>query len=121
VFKRRTGGYLAIKVLVGIEAGRRVTVAIAPSSRRRAGLIYDARSKRGGPLLHLKETERAVEFRPCRPDEPRFQGNGTGGPRTDFAGGFLITKPHCLRLQVSAGGRPARDHVLAYGVADGSC
>jgi hypothetical protein len=116
VFESRREGFAAFKVLAGIEAGHRVTVAIAPSSRGRAGLIYGARTKRTGPLLHLNETERAVEFRPCRSDEPRFDGKGTVGPRSDFSGGFLVTKPHCLRLRVSADGRPARGYVLAFGV-----
>jgi hypothetical protein len=96
-------------------------VAIAPSSRGRAGLVYGARSKRGGPLLRLNETEHAVEFRPCLRNEPRFDGDGTVGPKTDFSGGFLVTTPHRVRLEIAVGQRSARDHVLAYGVPDSSC
>jgi hypothetical protein len=120
-FMRRRDGYPAHKVLAGIRAGHRVVVAIAPASRRRAGLIYGARSKRSGPLLRLNETERVVEFRPCPGNEPRFVGTGTVGPRTDFSGGLLVTKAHCLRVQVSSGERAAREYVIAYGLPDGSC
>jgi hypothetical protein len=121
VFKRRKGGYGAMKMLVGVEAGRRVTVVIGPSSRGRAGLVYGKRSIRSGPLLHLRETERSVQLVPCERDHPRFDGRGKVGARTDFAGGFVAAEPQCLQLQVTSKGRPARAVVIPYGVPPGSC
>jgi hypothetical protein len=77
-----------------VDAGAVVTVVVAPADRTHLQLSWA-----GGSGW-------AVTFRPCPPGEKAFSYAGTVGPHTAFAGGFLVDRPGCGRLEVWVAGRP---------------
>ena len=81
------------KLAIMLEAGHDATIVVAPGARRIARLEYAFDSDARRPDV-------AVDFRPCEPDEPRFSGPGTVGPRTIWAGGMEVRRPACVRLLV---------------------
>jgi hypothetical protein len=62
-----------------------------------------------------------VEFRACPDDVPRFSGPGVVGPVTQFSGGFLLARAHCLRMRVAVAGYGVRRVALGYGVPPERC
>ncbi|HZQ63823.1 MAG TPA: hypothetical protein VFA66_01180 [Gaiellaceae bacterium] len=91
-----------------VDAGRAVTVVVAPADRPRLQLSWQGGS---GP---------AVTFRPCPSGTKAFSYPGTVGPHTAFAGGFLVDGPGCRRLQVWVQGR-SRPFVRVISFAAGRC
>jgi hypothetical protein len=92
-------GWRHVKVMMALETGMRVTVAIPPTHRDVGSLTY-----RGG---HDHE----VSFVACDP----FPGTP---PETQFSGGFAVRRPVCLPVDVSWSGTTARI-ALDFGV--GNC
>ncbi len=121
VARRYTNGIGAIKVLVGVWSGLRTRVTLEGESRWHAGLIYGPSPEPRLPRNRLDVTERAVEFRACPNDKPRFSGGGVVGPLTQFAGGFLVARAHCVRLRIAVAGQGVRRVALGYGVPPGRC
>jgi hypothetical protein len=111
-FEIRDGEYQTTKFVTEVRAGVDVIVAIAPQSKRRAGLLYDLDLEYGRYGVPFGESQRAVRFRGCRANHPagspRFYRRRTIGPWTQFNGGFLFTRPQCLRLDVYVRGRAPR-------------
>ena len=108
-------GWGAVKILAGVRAGSDVRVEVAPASRDLTALVYSTPRDPRNAVDRLHEGRRAIVFRPCPEDHPRWDDRGTVGDRTDFAGGFLVAKAGCLRLLVTAGAGPARRYELPYG------
>jgi len=124
-FEHRNGEYGALKFVTEVRAGADVVVAIAPVSRHGARLLYARDIKYGRFGIPFEEGERAVRFRACAADHPafapRFYRRRTVGPWTQFNGGFLLTGPQCLRLDVYERGRAARRFAEPFGRARAGC
>src|SRR3954453_23291984 len=101
-FQSKNGEYRPLKVIADVEANALATVSIAPPDRGRARLVYrlpfpGGRRARG---LRLAEGQVAVRFEGCPPSQGRFSSPGSVESRTQFSGGFLFSKPQCLRIDV---------------------
>ena len=121
VARRYANGIGAVKVLVGVWSGLRTRVTLEGESRRSAGLMYGPSPEPRRPRNTLDVTERTVEFRACPNDEPRFSRGGVVGPITQFSGGFLVARAHCMRLRIAVAGYGVRRLALGYGVPPGRC
>jgi len=121
VARRYANGIGAIKVLVGVWSGLRTRVTLERQSRRSAGLAYGPSPEPRSPRNTLDVSERTVEFRACPNDKPRFSGGGVVGPLTQFSGGFLVARAHCMRLRIAVAGHGVRRVALGYGVPPGRC
>jgi hypothetical protein len=108
----RTSGRYGVKAGVLVPAGVRATLSVAPRARGWAALEYAphlpgvARDPDGDPV---------VRFAACAADEPAFSFDGVVGPVTGFSGGFVLTRPGCLPLEVRVPGRPAVRAVVSFG------
>lgn len=91
--------FAIVKAGVLVEAGHVVTLEIALRDRPYVGLQYDSR-----------EPAAAVRFVPCPRAKRAFSYDGVIGPRTGWAGAFLVTGRRCvaLRVWVDAAPRPLR-------------
>jgi hypothetical protein len=91
-----TGTEVFQKFPLLVRNGHRVTVELAPSTRRGAGLAY-------GHLpegeTHLRDTHRVVRFIACRHGE-RSGSSADGRPVTFWSGSVLARSPRCVRLLV---------------------
>lgn len=121
VARRYENGIGVVKVLVGVWSGLRTRVTLEGESRRFAGLMYGASPEPQRPRSTLDVTERTVEFRACPNDTPRFSRGGVVGPLTQFAGGLLVARAHCLRLRIAVAGYGVRHVALGYGVPPSRC
>jgi hypothetical protein len=121
VARRYENGIGAVKVLVGVWSGLRTRVTLVGESRRFAGLMYGPSPEPTQPRNTLDVTERSVEFRACPREEPRFSSGGVVGPLTQFAGGLLVSRAHCLRLRIAVAGYGVRHVALGYGVPPLRC
>jgi hypothetical protein len=89
-FKPHEGRYSAIKVLAVVMGSSDVTVTVPRSQRDWASLLYDptARATRNGFLLSAGDPR--VTFKTCQGGEPQYNG------------GFIATKPGCVRLEIES-------------------
>lgn len=109
-FRSQGDAYAPVKILAGVRAGTDVRVEIARASRHTAGMLYGSSVDRGRRFYaRLEETDSALLFTACPADEPRHDA-GVVGAETTFSGGFVVTKPTCLRLRVDG-----TLHRLPYG------
>jgi hypothetical protein len=119
------GHYRGLKFVTEVRAGADVTVAIGPASRDSAGLLFDLNGRSGPSGIRLRWSQRAVRFRACPADRsasnPRFYRRATVGPWTQFNGGFLFTRPQCLRLDVYVRGRAPRRFVEPFARSRNGC
>lgn len=111
-FEIRDDEYHSLKVVTEVRAGVDVIVAIAPANRRLAGMLYKLDVAYGRYGVPFRAAQQTVRFRACRArrpaEHPRFYRRATVGPWTQFNGGFLFTRPQCLRLDVYVRGREPR-------------
>jgi hypothetical protein len=96
------GSFGVAEAFVVVDPNARVTLSVAPSQRSRVGLVYSARargSERRGAAgaYRVADADSAVTFRGCR-----------AGP-THFLGGIVVAGARCVRLTVTAAGRPAAE------------
>jgi hypothetical protein len=89
-FKPREGRYSAIKVLAVVKGSTDVTVTLPRSQRHSVSLLYDptARANKNGFLFSAGDSR--VTFRPCPGGEAQYNG------------GFIATRPTCVRLEVES-------------------
>lgn len=89
-FKPREGRYSAIKVLAVVMGSNDVTVTVPISQRHWVSLLYDptARATRNGFLLSAGDPR--VTFKTCQGGKPQYNG------------GFIATKPGCVRLEIES-------------------
>jgi hypothetical protein len=87
-FKPHEGRYGAIKLLAVVEGPNDVTVTVPMSQRDSVSLLYDpnARANKNGFLLSAGDPR--VVFEACPGLEPQYNG------------GFIATRPSCVRLEV---------------------
>jgi hypothetical protein len=105
-----------VKVALIARASTRVTLVIPSAHRPVAGLAY-----RGGepprPPFTVANGGAAVRIRACRRDQRAFSYKGTVGRWTAFPGGFLLTGPACVPVEVRDRGRVYRK-TLSFGAGD---
>lgn len=117
--RRGMDGTLKIPVVVG--DGEPVTVRITPLGRTRARLDFDvAQWRREGRRVADGYGQRAVRFHTCPSGTVRFI-DGTPSPWTGYPGGFLVDRPGCARLTVTAKGMRTVRRRVALGVAVSRC
>lgn len=92
----RDGRYDALKVLVVVKQGWRVTVAVQGSERGHAALLYDPDAFPAGPPYPLSAGEPVVTFPDCGGTQPSWDAG------TQFNGSVLVRRPMCLRLDIAA-------------------
>lgn len=103
---RARSGYL-VKAGAIVLAGTRATLVIGRRARGWAALSYATRE-----VFDVPDGGPAVRFQACARDEPAFSYDGPVGITTGFAGGFFLSHPGCVPLEVRAAGRrPVRTHV----------
>ncbi len=113
-FRPRTGETHAfIKLAVIARARTRVTVVIPRPHRSVAGLAYRRDDPPRAPFT-VANGGAAMRFRACRRAQPAFSYSGTVGSWTVFTGGFLLTDPACVPVEVRERGRVHRA-TLAFG------
>jgi hypothetical protein len=111
-FRRlRAHGVYIVKAGARVRANRVVTLVVPSAYRARASLAYT-----GSRVRRVAEGEPAVRFEACPSNEPAFSYRGTVGPWTGFNGGFLVSRPICLPVQVWVEGRTAPTRkLLSFG------
>jgi hypothetical protein len=106
---------VAFKILALVKRGHEVTVTVPVSERRHVALGYDP-SKWSEPPT-VANGERMVTFRAC---EREGAGSSSWRRATQFNGGILVPRPHCVLLGVRVGERgPVRRIKAAFG--KGAC
>ncbi len=103
----RSSGRYRVKAGLLLPAGIRATLSIGREARGWAALAYAPRPDADG--------DRAVRLQACAADEPAFSHEGTVGPITGFAGGFVLTRPGCVPLEVRLPGRPVVRRRVSFG------
>ena len=102
---RSSDGRYFVKAAVTVRTGRAVTVSIPARFRDRIGLGY---ARTPAPVA-------AVRFEPCPPAMRAFSYDGRIGPVTGFAGGFVLTKAGCYRVEVHVEGGRTHDVRIPFG------
>jgi hypothetical protein len=89
-FKPHEGRYSAIKALAVVMGPSDVTVTVPATQRDWVSLLYDptARATRNGFLLSAGDPR--VTFTTCLGKDPQYNG------------GFIATKPGCVKLEVES-------------------
>jgi hypothetical protein len=96
----KTGQY-AVKVLLVIDRGPPVTLAVAAEDRKLVALSYIP----GRFNLHrVTDQDPAVTFQPCTGQEPTPPW--ADKPQTQFNGGFVLLQPLCAHFELTVAGRP---------------
>jgi hypothetical protein len=103
VFRNSLGGPGFQQVKAVIEAGVTVTVRVAAEVRRVAALLYDTSAFAKANDYLLDDGEQRVTFVACP------------GERTQFNGGFLVTRPSCVPLEVQVANALPRRVVVSFG------
>lgn len=103
-FAGKRGRGPAWKAVTEVVASTQATLTISASDRDKVALIYDNFGAANGDGYKLSAGSPAVRFEACPPDTPQFSGRHTVGPRTQFNGGFIVTRPGCYPVEVRAAG-----------------
>jgi hypothetical protein len=98
-------------MLAVVDRGTEVTVAISPSNRRHAALLYDPAAFRDDGLYAQTDGETEVTFRSCPTGGGIF---GMRGP-TQFNGGLIVDGRGCVGLDVLAAGAGQAHLVISVG------
>lgn len=99
-----------------------MTVRITPLGRTQARLDFNpAQWSRRGRRVAAGDGQRVVRFHACSADTRRFTDGKPLGPWTGYPGGFLIDRPGCATLTISARGAPTVRRRVALGVAVARC
>lgn len=121
-WRQRRGADGTLKIPVVVSEGPPVTVRIMPLGRARARLDFDvAQWRREGRRVAGGDGQRAVRFHACPASTPRFTDGKPLGTWTGYPGGFLVDRPGCARLTVSAEGMRTVRRRVALGVAPARC
>jgi hypothetical protein len=114
-FARHDGAYRSQKVLAVIKQGSVVTVAIAPSARGAASLLYDPGAFWQPRGYEVSDGERAVTFEACSEGEASL---GPAHSATQFNGGFIVAGSGCVALTAWVGDSAPRRIVLSFGAGE---
>ena len=105
-----------MKLALIARARSRVTLVIPSEHRSKTGLGY-RRAEPPRPPFTVANGGAAVRFRACRRDQRAFSYEGAVGGWTAFTGGFLLTGPGCVSVEVRQRGRVHRT-TLSFGAGD---
>jgi hypothetical protein len=99
-----------------LKAGHRVTLALTPGTRGRAGLAY-------GPLpegdVRVPDAHRVITLIACRRGEYSPGRGGPAGRVSFWAGGVVALAPRCVPLLIWVDDEPSpRRAVIHLGVTD---
>ena len=98
-FRSPITGQYSVKVLLLVDRGPGVTLAVAPGNRQTVALSYvPARFN----IRRVTAGDAAVTFSPCRGDE-NVPGAGEG--HTQFNGSFVVARPLCARFELGIEGQ----------------
>jgi hypothetical protein len=101
----------AVKVLAVVTPGHLVTVRVPHTEVRRIALLYEGSAFNESNTYSLSDGAVAVTFHACAPGESPY--GAPGG--TQFAGGFLVTRPGCYALDVRTASSPAKRITIGFG------
>jgi hypothetical protein len=103
-------------VLIVVEQGAVVSVAIATRMTGVASLLYDPEGFEQGGGSAVSDGAPAVTFMACP------KGKAAIGPpnaATQFNGGFIVAGPRCVSVEVRVGNNPTPEHrVFSFGKGD---
>lgn len=121
-FQPLRGRYLVLKAVTEVDASKKVRITIAPQDRGHASLLYDQRRYRDDGRYRLDDGLPSVRLHACAKDQPSSIADRSVGPTTQFNGGFIVTRPSCVRVQVSVEGSPkTTSRTIRFGVARSAC
>jgi hypothetical protein len=89
--------YGAYEIIAIVKAGTRPTLRLPRSEWASVGLLYDPSKFRDDGAYRIRDLDQVVRFRACR--SPSFN-HGV----SQFDGGFVVTRPQCVRFTVVSGG-----------------
>jgi hypothetical protein len=89
--------YGAYEVIAIVNAGTRPTLSLPRSEWASVGLLYDPGKFRDDGAYRIRDLDQVVHFRACR--SPSFN-HGV----SQFDGGFVVTRPQCVRFSVTVSG-----------------
>ena len=112
----RGESHMHLKVALIARASARVTLVIPREHRSVAGLAYAGGEPPRAPFT-VANGGAATRIRACRRDQRAFSYSGTVGRWTAFPGGFLLTGPGCVPVEVRERGRVYRK-TLSFGAGD---
>lgn len=91
-FRRRQGRYPAIKILAVVRGPSDVTLAVHPNWRENVALLYDPHAGGNRHGFRFAAGDERVTFESCARGEAQYNG------------GFLATRPDCVRLEIRSEG-----------------
>jgi hypothetical protein len=108
-FQERHGRYQAIKILAVVRGSDDVTVSVPVTWREHVALLYDPAAEANRYGFRLSQGHSEVTFEAC--------------PGTDaqYNGGFLATRPDCVRLIVELQGSEPLTGWMSLGAGRSSC
>jgi hypothetical protein len=115
VDRGRNGRYHPIKVLVVVENGAVVTVAIPRAARSYASLFYDEARFGTGGRVHVAQGDEQVTFKACRDGESPYARH-----ETQFNGGFIVAGSRCVPLVLTTN-KDASQRRVMFSFAAGDC
>ena len=109
--RQRDGTGYGVKAGAALLAGTQATLVIARHARGWVSLAYATPAVR-----EVSDGDPAVRFRACPADQPAFSNAGPVGITTGFAGGFILSRPGCVPLEVHVAGRRTMRASVPFGV-----
>lgn len=108
-FQERRGRYQAIKILAVVQGSDDVTLTVPVTWREHVTLLYDPAAEANRYGFRLSQGHSEVTFEAC--------------PGTDaqYNGGFLATRPDCVRLIVEPQGSEPLTGWMSLGAGRSSC
>jgi hypothetical protein len=108
-FRIRATGQYVVKILLLVDRGPAVTIAVAPADRRAAAVSYiPARFN----TARVTGADAATTFSPCQGGEG-VPGADSG--RTQFNGSFVLARPLCARFELQVAGSEPQRFALPFG------
>jgi len=102
-FHQRHGRYSAIKILAVVEGSDDVTVTLHPNWRENVALLYDPRARGNRHGFRFAAGDHRVTFQSCPQGEAQYNG------------GFLATRPDCVKLMIEPEGSEPRTGWISLG------
>jgi hypothetical protein len=108
-FRERHGRFAAIKLLAIVRGADDVTVTVPPVWREHVALLYDpaVRANSYGFLFSVGDSR--VTFESCP------------GMEAQYNGGFLATRPDCVRLRIDTDASDPTRGWISLGAGRSSC
>jgi hypothetical protein len=102
-----------VKILAVVKAGTSVTVQVTASEAGAVSLFYDL--SKFNPGSTVESGDSAVTFVPCKPGKSPFEEFGASGHATQFNGGFIVSRPECVAVDVFVPNDVPRRRWVSFG------